>query len=163
MTLYNITLISNNKKSLNKFFYLFIDNIKLTNFRIINKIIKKNLKKKRVTILKSPHVNKKAQEQFELNYFKYQFNIYLPKDFKLVLLLKSIQKKLLTDIKKKIKIVTSPSIITRKNKKICDPANFNSKNYFILNYNSINLKKNNTTNNSLDQYINIFDIYGENF
>ena len=60
-------------KSLNKgSFFLYKEFLKLIlnktniNFKIFNL----PLKKKRITLLKSPHVNKSAREQFEIKYFK---------------------------------------------------------------------------------------------
>jgi small subunit ribosomal protein S10 len=49
-----------------KFLTKSLKSLKITNFKIQNlpKVIK------RITLLKSPHVNKKAMEQFELRIFK---------------------------------------------------------------------------------------------
>lgn len=61
-------------KSLDKItLFLYITFLK-TIFRKINlleyKIISLPYKKKRITLLKSPHVNKKAREQFEIRVYK---------------------------------------------------------------------------------------------
>ena len=35
---------------------------------------------KRVTLLKSPHVNKKSREQFQVSYYKFIVNVYTFKE-----------------------------------------------------------------------------------
>jgi ribosomal protein S10 len=66
MEIFSITVYSKNKKSLNIF-------LNFLNFFIKNKVkkIKFNAKKlKKTTLLKSPHVHKSAQEQFEYRIYK---------------------------------------------------------------------------------------------
>jgi len=50
----------------------FIKNI-LFSLQISFSCITLPLKKKRITLLKSPHVNKKAKDQFEIQYYKTVF------------------------------------------------------------------------------------------
>lgn len=64
MSLLNINIQSLNKESL----YLYINFLK-KNFKIFNfnfKVLNLPKKKKRITLIRSPHVNKKSREQFEL-------------------------------------------------------------------------------------------------
>ena len=81
----------------NKNIYLIIKSIdkeSLLIFKkfVINQISRTNInyksfqlptKKKRVTLLKSPHVNKSAREQFEIKYYKcfFQFSFNLDSSF----------------------------------------------------------------------------------
>lgn len=90
MKIFNIVAISKIKKSLNEFAYFINRNI-LVNFNFVNKTrIKKN-KKKVITILKSPHVNKNAQEQFEIKKFGLNFNIKTTRPFNFLMYLKKIK------------------------------------------------------------------------
>jgi len=68
MKTFKITIFSRNQHSVNKFFSLFINNVD-SNFTVIKKHFQNKRAKKIITILKSPHVNKKAQEQFENKLF----------------------------------------------------------------------------------------------
>jgi len=87
MKTFNITIKSKNKTSVNEFF-LFFNGNKLYNSNVIKKYFQKKAKKKKLTILKSPHVNKKAQEQFENRLFKKQFKIQTTKKSKIFNLFK---------------------------------------------------------------------------
>jgi small subunit ribosomal protein S10 len=80
-----------------KTFHLIIKTIDKTSISLFKNFIKKMLdktnilyktfdlpkKKKRVTLLKSPHVNKSAREQFEIKYYKsfFQFSNNLNPEF----------------------------------------------------------------------------------
>ena len=67
MTNYKIKLYSKDKKSFNNLFkFITQASFKFKSFPIILKISKKKKKIKKLTILKSPHVNKKAQEQYQI-------------------------------------------------------------------------------------------------
>lgn len=78
-----LTITSKNKKSLKNFFELLDKNFK-TKFNIILKYSRKANEKTFLTILKSPHVNKTAQEQFESRYFSKQINAYAPDNSKML-------------------------------------------------------------------------------
>jgi len=63
-------------KSLNKeAIYLYQEFLKkvLDRVNIKHQIANLPTKKKRITLLKSPHVNKTAREQFEIKYYKFIF------------------------------------------------------------------------------------------
>lgn len=67
MTNYKIKIYSKKKNSLN-FFLKFLE--RLQNYQLIFSFSRKKAKRKRITVLKSPHVNKKAQEQYQfITYF----------------------------------------------------------------------------------------------
>lgn len=58
-------------------FYLFLKNIFIKyNFHFESTFLKK---KKKITLLKSPHVHKKAREQFEMSKFSFISNFSIPK------------------------------------------------------------------------------------
>jgi len=85
---YKLTIISKNKKSAENCFLFFSNNMNELNVNIVKKYLKKKKKKNLLTILKSPHVNKTAQEQFESKLFSKQLNIYSSRNFKFLLVLK---------------------------------------------------------------------------
>jgi small subunit ribosomal protein S10 len=79
----NVSLIikSINKDSLLIFKKFIINQISRTNINY--KSFQLPTRKKRVTLLKSPHVNKSAREQFEIKYYKcfFQFSFNLDSSF----------------------------------------------------------------------------------
>ena len=81
----------------------------------------KNLQKKRLTVLKSPHVNKKAQEQFEYRLFKKQFETEVTKNFKYLVFLKKLNYNLFSDIHIRLKYAIKNKSITKSGLKIFDP------------------------------------------
>lgn len=100
---FNITFTSKNKKSLTQFIFFLLKYLN-KNLNFYLKLNYKPLKKKVLTILKSPHVNKSAQEQFEFITFKYNLMFFIEKYFKFLVIIKKIKKKLFSDIKMKINI-----------------------------------------------------------
>ena len=104
-----IKITSKNKKSLLKFLFLVH---KKFSFKIGSKSLLKNYlpvskKRKIVTILKSPHVNKKAQEQFETRTFSQKLVIYTAYDNRFLYFLKNLKLKLFPDIRLKIKFIAN--------------------------------------------------------
>ena len=104
-----IKVSSKNKKSILKFSFLIFKRI---NFKIGSKMLLKNYlasqkRKKTFTILKSPHVNKKAQEQFEIRVFSHQLLIHTTYDKKFIYFLKNLKLRLFPDIRLKIKFFTN--------------------------------------------------------
>lgn len=136
---YYLTIISKNKSSLKKFF-IFFDKT-LSNFNIIKKYLKKKNKKKILTILKSPHVNKTAQEQFETRLFLTQVNIYYsPKNLQFLIFLKKVKIYLFPDIKIKIKFNLNKFRLKQTQSKILNPDNFKL-NFFNSQLDNKNLKQ----------------------
>jgi ribosomal protein S10 len=148
--MYHITIISKNKSSLNSVSTLLnsINNNKYLNLNIIKKYFKKKNKKSVLTILKSPHVNKTAQEQFEFKFSSKQFLIKpTTKNLKYVLLLKKLESNLFPDTKIILKFISN-----RKLKK---------KNSKIFNINNFKIKQKTDPIKRILTVLNIFDIYGE--
>lgn len=163
MKTFNLIIKSKNKNSINNFITFFNKN----KFDIIQKYSHKKTKKKRLTILKSPHVNKKAQEQFESRMFKKQLTIQITKSYKYLIFLKKLNYNLFPDISIKIQY--------RKNLKLLPlqifyPNNFKFNKYVILknlNVKNLNQQKQNKklhTNlitKKTNFLLKIFDIYGQ--
>jgi hypothetical protein len=119
---YNITIVSKNKKALVAFFLFFGGNLDL-NFNTINKYFERKKRRKILTILKSPHVNKKAQEQFESKLFSKQLTLYLPNHFQYLLFLKKI-KTIFTEVRVKIKFIHNKNLLKKKQMYIFNIQNF---------------------------------------
>jgi len=139
----NITFYSKNYSSIKEFLRFFYKKFlfKDLKFSIFKIKFQKPVQKKVFTLLKSPHVNKTAQEQFEYRLFRKQFTIYSYKSFLFFILLKYIKLVLFPDIKIKITILTNNFKFNRKLKNKIHPNNYNST--FLLNY------------------LKMFDFYGE--
>lgn len=164
MITYDITISSKNKKALT-FFFLFLNKINRPKINLLTNYSKQKTLIKKIVILKSPHVNKKAQKHFEYRTFSKKILVSSSNEIKLLIFLKKLKIKLFSEIKLKIKIIFS------KNKKIKN--NFlNPINYYI---NSIRTKKSISQKNSsknieikniqpcykIKNYLKILDCYGE--
>ena len=106
-----ITLYSKNKQSLENF-VIFLNKM-LLNKTILAKVISlktTKLSKKRFTVIKSPHVNKRSQEHFETSSYKKTLLIISLQQFLIMLILKKVQKKIFNDVKLQLKFN-----ISRKN------------------------------------------------
>lgn len=165
MQYYQITLESKNEQSLKNYLKFFNKNIKLYNSKI--KLINKNKNKNFTTILKSPHVNKKAQEQFGYNIFSKQLLIAFPNNYQLIFFFKKIEQKLFPDIIVKIKTQFNKNLSKNLKKKLFNPDNY--KLYLltkeILSTNTSKksqiLKNNELFFNKIKKFFQIFDMYGE--
>src|SRR6476620_2101567 len=121
---YQLTIISKNKKSAENGFLFFLKNSSELNLNIIKKYFQKKKKKNVLTILKSPHVNKSAQEQFESKFFSKQLSIYSSKNFQFLLFLKKIKTYLFPDVKIKIKFILNKNLSEKIGANILNPSNF---------------------------------------
>lgn len=145
----NLKIKSKNKISLIQFLQFFslvnsYNNLGLqNNLKYINNLRQKNI----ITVLKSPHVNKKSQEQFEFNLKSKQICLKSEQVFKLLILIKKVQKIKNFDIKIVVKFVFNLKVgITTKK--------IHPKKYQI--------KKNKTKNSCLlTKYLGLFEIYGK--
>jgi ribosomal protein S10 len=157
---YRITLRSKNKKSLNKFIKFFINNL---NFKQINKFYTKKTKKKIFTILKSPHINKSAQEQFKINFYALNFIFYSEQTNKILKITKKMKLNLFSDISIQIKAFFSKNLLKKTHIGFFNPNNFNSKNLSFCSYKNKNYNyKDLTFNyNKLKQLISIYETFGE--
>jgi ribosomal protein S10 len=174
---YQINIISKNKKSLENF-VTFV-NSNLQKLQITNKYFQKKKNRKILTILKSPHVNKKAQEQFNSNLYHKSVNIYLPQYFKLITFIKTVKSNLFLDVRVKVKLIINNKLEKKMHRNIFNPTNFklncfsNKINYCNkkiktksnnLLFNNKKLKKQISKNNSfsnINKFLKILDIYGE--
>ena len=104
---------------------------------------------KRITVLKSPHVNKKAQEQFESRTYKTQVSLYTAQTLKFLKILKKIQFKLFADVNIKIRVAISDRKFNFKSRKKLNPNEFFS-------------KKKNSKKLKTNCYLKLLDMYGEN-
>ena len=173
MKTFNVTITSKNKNSISDFLLFFNEN-KLCNLNVIKKYFQKKMGRGKLTILKSPHVNKKAQEQFESRLFKKQLTIQTTKNLKYLIFLKKLNYDLFPDINIRLKYIINKKDIFKLGLKIFNP------NYFKMNKN-YNLKDNNFNLQRLNQLkkktfllkfllvkkanhiLKVFDLYGELF
>ena len=146
----NVKVVSNNPNSIQKLFLFFFYNKKIR-YNKIKKYFQKKKKKKILTILKTPHVNKTAQEQFEYRIYSKQITMYSSQGFQYLVFLKKISVNLWPEIKIKIKIDMNQS--SEKQIAILNPTHL--KRDFFKGDNRENLKL------KTKSMIEAFDIYGE--
>lgn len=135
-----LTIKSKNKNSLNTFLKIFKKILSKNTFNFTSN--KKSIK--RFTFLKSPHVNKTAQEHFEYTIYTKQFKIHSSKSSLLLVFLKKLKHNVFFDVMFKIELVNQPLKYTQKLKNNLNPDNFL-------------LVSNNTC---LELYINVLNSYG---
>jgi ribosomal protein S10 len=122
MSIYKITIVSKNQQSFSKYFKILKKKLTLINTK--QSIFTKKNKFKILTILKSPHVNKTAQEQFgsqisTLNLIIFtHFNPYY-----LLYILKQSKKNKFSDIKIKVTSLFSNFKSKKTQQKIFNPTN----------------------------------------
>lgn len=166
MKAYHITFSSKNKNSLDNAFLFLLNDFKSSGLK---KHLTKKTKKHIVTILKSPHVNKKAQEQFESRVFSRQLSSYSFNKFKNLFFLKNIKEKILSDLKLKVKLSLNKKKEANLKMSLFHPNNFKIRNYTQKLNQSIELDKKRSDNlnrfsNKQVQTLNmlkVLDIYGE--
>ena len=156
---------SKDKKILEKFTRVFT---KMKSLPIFVKPFPKHEKRKFVTILKSPHVNKTAQEQFEYRFFSKHFLVFSVKPQIFFLLLKKLKNLSLAGIKLEVKGVFEKNITNKYILKLINPDNVVLQRPYSV---QKNFKKDKTKNkvpklflNDSDlakKYIQLFDSYGE--
>lgn len=122
--------------------------MKLKKSATVIRYFSKSNKRKFITILKSPHVNKTAQEQFEFRFYNQEFLIYSLKPLTFFIFLKKIQNISFPGIKLKIKGLLN---FEKKNKNFLK----------VVNPDNLILNNNNPTLNFQKNYIQLFDCYGE--
>ena len=149
----NIYISSKNFSSI-KNFINFLNVLSLSK-PLKNKLFLKYLKipssKKVFTLLKSPHVNKTAQDQFEFIIFSNKISLYSFKTSKFLYLLKKINLTLFPDVK--IKISFFNNFKKFKEKKI---------QAFELNKFSLKMLSSKLYfNHKMKSYLKLLDIYGE--
>lgn len=167
---YCLTIVSKNKNTL-KHFLKFFKNNEIINFNFIQTYFQNKNKKKLLTLLKSPHVNKSAQEQFETRLFSNKVTIYSTKNFQSLIFLKKIKISLFPDIKIKIKFFVNKNLESKTQKQLLNPNNFKIAYFKNIvrkqTYNTISCKLKKMYNNEkktikqTNSLLKIFDTYGE--
>ena len=145
-----ISASSKDKKVLEKFSF-FLSNIEKST--LILKYFSKQKKRKFVTILKSPHVNKTAQEQFEFRYYKKQFLINSLRPLTFLFFLKKMKNTSFAGLDLKVKSIVNDHEKNSHFLKLINPDNFIFKNKTFSSSRNLTTKK----------YIQLFDCYGEVF
>jgi ribosomal protein S10 len=153
------------KKILEKFTRVFT---KIKSLPIFIKPFPKHEKRKFITILKSPHVNKTAQEQFEYRFFSKHFLVFSAKPQIFFLLLKKLKNLSFSGIKLEVKGILEKNISNKYILKLVNPDNIVLQKQYLV---QKSFKKNKTVNkiaklsiNSSElakKYIQLFDSYGE--
>lgn len=103
--LINLSIYSKNSNSLTnflKFFYKLKSN-KVFNFQLVNTQSQKKKDFFFFSVLRSPHVNKKSQEQFEYSVYKKQLKIRISRIIQFLIICKLINVKNFHDIHFRIK------------------------------------------------------------
>lgn len=150
MTKYDIIFSSKSKKSLNSLLKFLNYSLKIQNLKTPLNYLKKKKTVKKITVLKSPHVNKTAQEQFEYNIYSIRVSFYLYRTKKYLVILKKIKNKLFPDVLIKINMENSKKSKHNLIKNVLNP------NHFKLNLDKFNLVNQKSKKNSLknSMYIN---------
>jgi ribosomal protein S10 len=142
-----IDISSKNYKSLNSFLEFFCNEklIHKLNLSISKTKVQKSKKKKVFTILKSPHVNKTAQEQFEYRIYKKRLKCFVPQIMLFFIFFKKIRFNLFSDLNFKIKLISNFKVEKKKFKN-----KFNVNNYCLV-HEELNLT----------EYLKLLEISGE--
>lgn len=148
-----IKISSKDKKVLEKFSW-FLSRLETSTF--ILKSFSRQKTKKFITILKSPHVNKTAQEQFEFRFYNKSFLINSFQPLIFLFLLKKLKNLSFSGLDLEIKSLFKYDEKNKKFLKLLNPDNFilDSKEAFIRSY---------SKNLLLKRYVQLFDCYGESF
>lgn len=132
MTKCVLTLYSKNKKALRLFFKFIHSNFEIQKLQIPISYKKNKNKKQKIAVLKSPHVNKTAQEHFELKTYSLSIVLHSYKIQKYILFLKKIKNRLFPGIKIKIK-----GYFLQKNTVNSKPVNPNNFKFQVYQFNTI--------------------------
>lgn len=140
-----IDLNSNNIKSLKNFQFFFLRTKINKRLKIFYNLHSQVSKTKSFTVLKSPHVNKIAQEQFNYRSYKTKLIIFSPNFLLLLYFLKLVNYKLFPNVSIKIKIYS-------------DFAGYTKKFNHCFNPNKYIIKNNKQT--LITNYLHIFELFG---
>ena len=156
-----LKISSKDERILKKFVRLLA---KLNSLPIMLKSFPKHKKKKVVTVLKSPHVNKTAQEQFGYRLFFKHFLIRSFKPFTFLLLLKKLKNTSFPSLNLEIKGLLEKNKTQRHTLNLINPDNVRLKtiNYLDLKSKQYKTQSKKTLNFLFcKKYIQLFDLYGE--
>lgn len=117
---FTINVYSKNLKSLNMLLNFFNNKIILNKFKIkLFKTLYENPEKKKLfTLLKSPHVNKTAQEQFEYRIYKKKILCFTTRPSLLLIIFKNLRFKYTSDVCISIKFKPDFIQLKKKSKKM---------------------------------------------
>ena len=134
------------------------------------------LKIKRLSLLKSPHINKTSQEQFENRVFKKQFIVKTTKDFKYLVFLKKLNSQLFPDVNIKLKCVVSCKSLQKLSLNVFNPNYnkfrvyycfkvnyFNWKSLWLMFKKKISVPLKLLLSQKSIRLIKLLDVYGESF
>ena len=152
--MFSITISSKNKETL-KSFLIFLSKFKYNN--LIIKYFPKQKIKKFVTVLKSPHVNKSAQEQFEFRVHTKKLLISSEQNFKFLYFLKKVQNNIFPLISFKIE-----GCFHEKDKQFTFKLNkLNPNKVNVAFFNEVSKKTLKSKFLKIDKYIDLLDCHGE--
>ena len=116
--------------------------------------------KKFVTVLKSPHINKTAQEQFEFRHYNCQFTVYSPKPFLMLLVFKRLFGSAFLGLKFELKVLLDTINVQKKS---LNPDNYIIKDleFPILLCTKNNRDKTGRSKKIIFKYLQLFDLCGE--
>lgn len=142
----NIHIYSKNYLSIKRLIAFFSNNflLKKLNLTTFSSIRQNPIKRKIFTVLKSPHVNKTAQEHFEYSIYKKTLRIHSYKGFLVLRLLKVLKYRIFTDVKFKISVINQPFELKRNLQNKTNPNNF------VVAHN----------NSEIKTYLKVFNNYG---
>lgn len=146
-----IKIFSKEKKKLNEFLVFFS---RLELFSLNLKQQQKQKSHKFVTVLKSPHINKTAQEQFEFKIFTRQILMFSVKPFLCLFIIKRMIKLNFPGIKIKLILTFNKKKHNKILLSILNPDNV------VFNFIKNNNKKKKIKYNN---YLKMFDYYGETY
>jgi hypothetical protein len=149
------------KRVLKKFLHFFT---KVESLPLFFKSFPKREKRKFVTVLKSPHVNKTAQEQFEYRFYSKHFLIRSFKPLTFFLLLKKLKDLSFPGLNIEVQGLFEKNKIYKHALQIINPDNLELSKLKPGDQDKIS--KPNSKNSRLNfllskQYIQLFDLYGE--
>ena len=141
---------------------------KIESLSVFIKPFPKHEKRKFITILKSPHVNKTAQEQFEYRFFSKHFLVFSFRPSVFFLLLKKLKNFSFSGIKLEVKGILGKNETLKYTLKCINPDNIVLQNK-ILNQKTFRKNKKFLGSSKLllddynlsKKYIQSFDSYGE--
>jgi len=142
---------SKDSQVLEKFFQFIL---RLEKFPMVIKSFSKSKKRKFITILKSPHVNKTAQEQFEFKYYSKEFLVDSLKPLTFFLVIKKIKNLSFPGIRLEVKGLINSDKKAKNTLKLTNPDQV------VLNKAGVKIK--NIPVSQL-KYLQLFDCYGESY
>lgn len=148
---FSLKIFAKNKKSLKEFLD-FLSKVRSPAITFCN--FPERKKKNFLTVLKSPHINKTAQDQFEYKIFCKTLHIWSPQYKFLLIFLKKIIKTSFPGIKMQVNSLVS---FTFEKKTVTDSLNPKVINLFFF-QNSVNKK---SRKQKTFKYVNLFDCFGE--